>query len=72
MNADTLIQEAEADLSLLSRLVVGRAMLQERNGMLVLGVDQGGARLLTMDRVRHEIESAVERVWGMEVAYERA
>lgn len=72
MNADMLIQEAEADLSLLSRLIVGRATLQERNGMLVLGIDQEGARLLTMDRVRQEIESAVERVWGMEVAYERA
>ena len=72
MDSETLIQEAEADLSLLSRLVVGRAAMQERNGKLVLGIDQESARLLTMDRVRQEIESAVERVWGMEVAYERA
>ena len=46
--------------------------MQERNGKLVLGIDQEGARLLTMDRVRQEIESAVERVWGLEVVYERA
>ena len=72
MDSDTLIQEAEADRSLLSRLVVGRASMQERNGKLVLGIDQEGARLLTMDRVRQEIESAVERVWGLEVVYERA
>lgn len=72
MKSDTLIQEAEADLSLLSRLVVSRATMKERDGKLVLGIDEEGRRLLTMDRVRQEIETAVMRVWGLEVAYERA
>ncbi|SFI13524.1 hypothetical protein [Modicisalibacter xianhensis] len=72
MDSDTLIQSAQDELSLLSRLVVDRATMREGNGKLTLIIDEEGARLLTMERVRQEIECAVKKVWGLEVAYERA
>lgn len=72
MISDTLIKSAHDELSLLSRLVVDRATMREGNGILTLIVDEEGARLLTMERVRQEIECAVQRAYGLEVAYERA
>lgn len=72
MNSDTLIKNAHDELSLLSRLVVGRATMREGNGKLTLIIDEEGARLLTMERVRQEIECAVKKEYGLEVAYERA
>ena len=72
MESNTLIQNAHDELSLLSRLVVDRATMREGNGKLTLIIDEEGARLLTMERVRQEIECAVKKVYGLEVAYERA
>ncbi|EHA15301.1 MULTISPECIES: hypothetical protein [Halomonadaceae] len=72
MNSDTLIKNAQDELSLLSRLVVDRATMREGNGKLTLLIDEEGARLLTMERVRQEIECAVKKAYGLEVAYERA
>lgn len=72
MDSDTLIQNAHDELSLLSRLVIDRATMREGNGKLTLIIDEEGARLLTMERVRQEIECAVKKVCGLEVAYERA
>ena len=72
MNSDTLIKNAHDELSLLSRLVVDRATMREGNGKLTLIIDEEGARLLTMERVRQEIECAVKKAYGLEVAYERA
>jgi hypothetical protein len=72
MNTDTLIKNAHDELSLLSRLVVDRATMREGNGKLTLIIDEEGARLLTMERVRQEIECAVKKAYGLEVAYERA
>lgn len=72
MNSDTLIKNAHDELSLLSRLVVDRATMREGNGKLTLLIDEEGARLLTMERVRQEIECAVKKAYGLEVAYERA
>lgn len=72
MESDTLIKIAYDELSLLSRLVVDRATMRESNGKLTLIIDEEGARLLTMERVRQEIECAVKKAYGLEVAYERA
>ena len=47
-------------------------LARETNETLTLIIDEEGARLLTMDRVRQEIECAVKKVCGLEVAYERA
>ncbi|MEL7968188.1 hypothetical protein AAG587_17630 [Vreelandella neptunia] len=72
MNADTLIKNANDELSLLSRLVVDRATMREGNEKLTLVIDEEGARLLTMERVRQEIECAVKKAYGLEIVYERA
>ena len=72
MDSGALIANAHDELSLLSRLVVDRAALRETNETLTLIIDEEGARLLTMDRVRQEIECAVKKAYGLEVAYERA
>ena len=72
MDSNTLIANAHDELSLLSRLIVDRATMRETNGKLTLIIDEEGARLLTMERVRQEIECAVKKVCGLEVAYERA
>ena len=72
MDSGALIANAHDELSLLSRLVVDRAALRETNETLTLIIDEEGARLLTMDRVRQEIECAVKKGCGLEVAYERA
>jgi len=72
MNTDTLIKNANDELSLLSRLVVDRATMREGNEKLTLVIDEEGARLLTMERVRQEIECAVKKAYGLEIAYERA
>lgn len=72
MESEELIKIAHDELSLLSRLVVDRATMRESNGKLTLKVDVEGARLLTMERVRQEIECAVKKAYGLEVAYERA
>lgn len=72
MESEELIKIAHDELSLLSRLVVDRATMRESNGKLTLKVDEEGARLLTMERVRQEIECAVKKAYGLEVAYERA
>lgn len=72
MDSGMLIQEARGELSLLSRMVVDRATMREQEGKLVMTIDPEGARLLTMGRVRHEIEQAVKLTWGLEVVYERS
>jgi hypothetical protein len=72
MDSGMLIQEASGELSLLSRMVVDRADMREQEGKLVLTIDPDSARLLTMGRVRQEIEQAVKLTWGLEVSYERS
>lgn len=72
MDSGMLIQEARGELSLLSRMVVDRADMREQDGKLVMTIDPEGARLLTMGRVRQEIEQAVKLTWGLEVVYERS
>jgi len=52
--------------------VVDRADMREKDGKLVLTIDPDSARLLTMGRVRQEIEQAVKLTWGLEVVYERS
>ena len=72
MDSGALIANAHDELSLLSRLVVDRAALRETNETLTLIIDEEGARLLTMDRVRQEIECGERLALRVEVAYERA
>ena len=72
MDSGMLIQEASGELSLLSRMVVDRADMREQEGKLVLTIDPDSARLLTMGRLRQEIEQAVKLTCGLEVSYERS